>query len=86
MLPGNDVINYYPKISEQHICEIYMDKSRFYVKHGQISEIIGDEPWMRYEVHCLYNLSSNCIITLTLGSKRKELGENSKFIGIGDSV
>jgi hypothetical protein len=86
VLPGNDVINYYPNMSERYIYEIYMDKSRFYVKHGQISEIIGDEPWMRSEVHCLCNLSSDRILTLTLGSKRKELGENSKLSAKGDSV
>jgi len=85
VLPGNDVINYYPNMSERYIYEIYMDKSRFFVKYGQISEIIGDEPWMRSEVHCLCNLSSDRILTLTLGSKRKESSKNTKLFAVGDS-
>jgi hypothetical protein len=72
-------------MSERHIYKIYMDKTRLFVKYGQISEIIGDKPWMRYEVHCLSNLSSDCILTLTLGSKRKELSKNSKLFAVGDS-
>jgi hypothetical protein len=85
VLPGNDIINYYPNMSERYIYEIYMDKSRFFVKYGQISEIIGDEPWMRSEVHCLCNLSSDRILTLTLGSKRKESSKNTKLFAVGDS-
>ncbi len=62
-----------------------MDKTRLFVMYGQISEIIGDELWMRYEVHCLSNLSSDRILTLFLGSKRKELSKNSKSFAVGDS-
>jgi hypothetical protein len=58
VLPGNDMVNYLPAINECYIYKIYMDKSRFYVNYGQISNIIGDEPWMKSEVHCLSNLSS----------------------------
>ncbi len=36
-------------------------------------------------MHCLSNLSSDCILTLTLGSKRKELSKNSKLFAVGDS-
>ncbi len=59
VLPGNDVVNHLPAINECYIYEIYMDKLRFYVNYGQISDIIGDEPWMKSEVHCLCNLSSH---------------------------
>jgi hypothetical protein len=72
-----------------------MDKSRFYVNYGQISNIIGDEPWMKYEVHCLCNLSSHRILMLTLGSKRKPIANKGELcsacndieqIEIGDMV
>ncbi len=64
VLPGNDVVNHLPAINEHYIYKIYMDKSRFYVNYGQISNIIGDEPWMKSEVHRLCNLSSHRILML----------------------
>jgi hypothetical protein len=72
-----------------------MDKPRFYVNYGQISNIIGDEPWRKSEVHCLCNLSSYRILMLTLGSKRKPInnkgelysaGNDTEQIEIGDMV
>jgi hypothetical protein len=86
VLPGNDIINYYPHMSKRYIYKIYMVNSRFYVKYGQISEIIGDKLWMRSEVHCLCNLSSNRILTLKLGSKRKDSSKNSNLCSARDSV
>ena len=41
---------------------------------------------MRSTVDCLCTLSSDHIMTLTLGSKRKELREKSKLCAKGDSV
>jgi hypothetical protein len=43
------------------------------VGHGQISEIIGDEPWMDSEINCLCNVASGRNIWLTLGLKRKSV-------------
>ncbi len=36
-----------------YIYEVFMEKSNFFVSHGQIYEIIGDEPWMDSEINCL---------------------------------
>jgi hypothetical protein len=89
------MVNHLPAINECYIYEIYKDKSRFYVNYGQISNIIGDEPWMKSEVHCLCNFSSHRILMLTLGSKRKPItnkgelcsaGSNIEQIEIGDMV
>jgi hypothetical protein len=72
-----------------------MDKLRFYVNYGQITNIIGDEPWMKSEVHCLCNLSSHRILMLMLSSKRKPItnkgelfsaGNDTEQIEIGDMV
>ncbi len=63
-----------------------MDKSRFYVSYGQISNIIGDEPWMKSEVHCLCNLSSHRILMLTMGSKRKLITNKGEFCGAGNNI
>ncbi len=66
VLPGNDMVNHLPAINESYIYKIYMDKLRFYVNYGQTSNIIGDEAWMKSEVHCLCNLSSHRVLMLTL--------------------
>jgi hypothetical protein len=63
-----------------------MDKLRFYVNYGQISNIIGDEPWMKSEVHCLCNLSSHRLLMLTLGSKRKPMTNKGKLCGAGNDI
>ncbi len=95
VLPGNDIVNHHPAINECYICEIYMDTLRFYVNYGQVSNIIGDELWMKSEVHCLCNLSSHRIPMLTLDSKRKPItnkgelcsaGNNTEKIEIGDML
>ncbi len=78
------MVNHLPAINEHYIYEIYMDKSRFYVSYGQISDIIGDEPWMKSEVHCLCNLSSHRILMLTLGSKRKPITNKDELCGAGN--
>jgi hypothetical protein len=61
-----------------------MEKSIFFVSHGQIYEIIGDEPWMDSEIYCLCNVASGRKIWLTLGSKRKSV--NPMEMNIGDWV
>ncbi len=35
-----------PDEKTRYIYEAFMEKSNFFVSHGQISEIIGDKPWM----------------------------------------
>jgi hypothetical protein len=54
------------------------------VNYGQITDIIGDEPWIDSEITCLCNMASDCKIMLTLGSKRKSF--DSCEITIGDWV
>jgi hypothetical protein len=54
----------------------------FFVSHGQISKIIGDEPWMDSETNCLCNVASGRKIWLTIGSKRKSM--DPMEINIGD--
>jgi hypothetical protein len=86
VLPGNDMVNHLPAIDERYIYEIYMDKLRFYVNYGQISNIIGDEPWMKSEIHCLCNLSSHRILMLTLGSKRKPITNKGELCGASNNI
>ncbi len=54
------------------------------MSHGQIYEIIGDEPWRDSEINCLCNVASGRKIWLTLGSKRKSM--DPMEINIGDWV
>ncbi len=75
-----------PAIDERYIYEIYMDKLRFYVNYGQISNIIGGEPSMKSEVHCLCNLSSHRILMLMLGSKRKPIANKGELCGAGNDI
>jgi hypothetical protein len=86
VLPGNDMVNHLPAINERYIYKIYKDKLRFYVNYGQISDIIGDEPWMKSEVHCLCNLSSHRILMPTLGSKRKPITNKGELCGAGKDI
>jgi hypothetical protein len=67
-----------------YIYKVFMEKSKFFVSHGQIYEIIGDEPWMDSEVNCMCNVASDRKIWLTLGSKRKSVDPTE--INIGDWV
>ncbi len=80
------MVNHLPAINECYIYEIYMDKLRFYVNYGQISNIIGDEPWMKSEVHCLCNLSSHRILMLTLHSKRKPITNKGELCAAGNDI
>jgi hypothetical protein len=61
-----------------------MDKSIFFVSYGQISEIIGDEPWMDSKINCLCYVVSGRKIWLTLGSNRKSV--DPMEINVGDWV
>ncbi len=80
------MVNHLPAINERYIYKIYMDKLRFYVNYCQIINIIGDEPWMKSEVHCLCNLSSYRILMLTLGSKRKPNTNKGELCGAGNNI
>jgi hypothetical protein len=62
----------------------YSWRSLFFISHGQIYEIIGDELWMDSEINCLCNVASDRKIWLTLGSKRKSV--DPMEINIGDWV
>jgi hypothetical protein len=86
VLPGNDMVNHTPDTNVRYIYEICMDKLRFYVNYGRISDIIGDEPWMKSEVYCLCNLSSHRILMLTLGSKRKPITNKGELCSAGNDV
>jgi hypothetical protein len=56
-----------PDKNNCYIYKVFMEKSIFCVSHGQIYEIIGDEPWMDSEINCLCNVASGRKIWLTLG-------------------
>jgi hypothetical protein len=89
LLPSNDLRGIFlPTVESDkkthYICKAFMEKSIFFVGHGQISEIIGDEPWMDSETKCLCNVASGRKMWLTLGSKRKSVDPIE--INIGDWV
>ncbi len=71
-----------PDKKTSYIYEAFMEKSNFFVSHGQISETISDEPWMDSEINCLCNVASGRKIWLTLGLKRKSV--DPMEINIGD--
>ncbi len=73
-----------PDKKTRYIYKVFMEKTIFFVSHGQISEIIGDEPWMDSEINCLCNVASGTKIWFTLGSKRKSV--NPMEINVGDWV
>ncbi len=73
-----------PDKNNSFIYKVFMEKSNFFVSHGQIYEIIGDEPWMDSEINCLCNVASGRKIWLTLGLKRKSV--DPMEINIGDWV
>jgi hypothetical protein len=73
-----------PDKNNCYIYKVFMEKSNFFVSHGQIYEVIGDEPWMDSEINCLCNVASGRKIWLTLGSKRKSM--DPMEINIGDWV
>ncbi len=88
LLPSNNLRGVFPPTVEPdektcYIYEAFMEKSIFFVSHGQISEIIGDEPWMDSEINCLCNVASGRKM-LTLGLKRKSV--DPMKINIGDWV
>jgi hypothetical protein len=71
LLPSDNLRGIFPLTVEpdkktSYIYEAFMKKLI-----GQISEIIGDEPWMDSEINCLCNVASGRKIWLTLGLKRK---------------
>jgi hypothetical protein len=86
VLPGNDMVNHLPAINNHYVYNININKSRFYINYGQISDIIGDEPWMKSEVHYLCNLSSHRILMLMLGSKRKPITNKGELCGAGNDI
>jgi hypothetical protein len=89
LLPSNNLrgvilLTVEPDKKTCYIYEAFMEKSIFFMSHEQISEIIGDEPWMDFEFNCLCNVASGRKIWLTLGSKRKSV--DPMEINIGDWV
>ncbi len=73
-----------PDKKTRYIYEAFMEKLIFFVSHGQISEIIGDKPWMDSKINCLCNVASGRKTWLTLGLKRKSV--DLMEINIGDWV
>jgi hypothetical protein len=64
LLPSNNLRGVFlPTVEpDEKICYIYeafMEKLNFFVSHGQISDIIGDELWMDSEINCLCNVVSD---------------------------
>jgi hypothetical protein len=89
LLPSNNLRGVFPPSVEpdektRYIYKAFMEKSNYFVSHGQISEIMGDEPWMDSEINCLCNVASGRKIWLTLGSTRKSV--DPMEINIGDWV
>jgi hypothetical protein len=89
LLPSDNLHGVFPPTVEpdKKTCYIYkafIEKLIFFVSHGQISENIGDEPWMDFEINCLCNAASGRKILLTLNSKRKSV--DPMEINIGDWV
>jgi hypothetical protein len=80
ILPGNDEVKVLPAVNFRYIYQIYMEKSLFDVRYGQIIDHIGDEPWIRSELTCLCNISSHRQVMLTLGAKKKSKSFNSSSI------
>ncbi len=83
-VPGVLPLTVEPDKKTRYIYEAFMEKSIFFVSHGQISEIIGNELWMDSEINCLCNVASGTKLWLTLGSKRKSV--DPMEINIGDWV
>jgi hypothetical protein len=89
LLPSNNLHGVFlltvkPDEKTRYIYEAFMEKSIFFMSHGQISEIIGDEPWMDSDINCLCNVASGRKIWLTLCLKRKSM--DPMEINIGDCV
>ncbi len=89
LLPSDNLRGIFPPTVEpdkksRYIYEAFMEKMIFFVSHGQISKIIGDEPWMDSENNCLCNVATGRKIWLTLGSKRKSVDQME--INIGDGL
>ncbi len=89
LTPSNNLRGVFPLTVEpdkktRYIYEVFMEKLIFFVSHGQISEIIGDEPWMDSEISYLCNVASGRKIWLNLGSKRKFM--DPMEINVGDWV
>ncbi len=87
--PSNNLRGIFPLTVEPdekscYIYKVFMEKLNFFMSHGQIYEIIGDEPWMDSEINCLCNVASGRKICLTLASKRKSV--DLMKINIGDWV
>ena len=49
VLPGNDRVTKQASMERRFMYEIYMERTNFHVYYGQISDIIGEEPWIRSE-------------------------------------
>jgi hypothetical protein len=86
LLPSDNLCGVFPPTVEpdkktRYIYKAFMEKSKFFMSHGQISENIGDEAWMDSEINCLCNVASGRKIWLTLGSKRKSVDPMEMNIG-----
>jgi hypothetical protein len=83
-LGGIFLLTVEPDKNNCYIYKVFMEKSSFFLSHGQIYEIIGDGLWMDSEINCLCNVASGRKIWLTLGSKRNSV--DPMEINIGDWV
>ncbi len=83
-LPGIFLLTVEPDEKSCYIYKVFMEKLIFFVSHGHIYEIIGDEPLIDSEINCLCDVASDRKIWFTLGSKRKSV--DPMEINIGDWV
>jgi hypothetical protein len=63
LMPSDNLRGVFPPTVEpdkktRYIYKAFMERLIFFVSHGEISDIIGDEPWMDSEINCLCNVGS----------------------------
>ncbi len=75
---------------DRYECYIYATtmnnkaKTQFYAGFSQISDIIGDEEWMKGDMNTIYNIASQRKVSLTWGAKKKS--KKRSLFEVGDEV
>ncbi len=59
-------------------------KTQFYAGFSQISDIIGDEEWMKGDMNNICNIASQRKVSLTWGAKKKS--KKRSLFEVGDEV
>ena len=64
---------------EKYIFKVYTTKGdNYFVNLAQIHDIIGDELWFNGETKCMCNITSNRMISLSWGAKKKESSNSTE--------